>query len=85
VGSHHTEGLLDAKAQSAAHAPRDLPAEGAQAASQRSSSLRLALFDGPTGLEGRGTQLHQFPLGGVVGSLQRLGPVGSAPQRGAQA
>jgi hypothetical protein len=85
VGSHHTEGLLDAKAQSAAHAPKDMPAEGAQAASQRASSLRLALFNGPAGLEGRGTQLHQFLLEGVVGSLQHLSPVGSAPQRGAQA
>jgi hypothetical protein len=42
----------------AAHAPRDMPTEGAQAAGQRASSLRLALFDGLAGLEGRGTQLH---------------------------
>jgi hypothetical protein len=47
--------------------------------------LRVALFDGLAGLEGRGKQLHQLPLGGVVGSLQRLGPVGGMPQRGAQA
>jgi hypothetical protein len=79
VGSHHAEGLLDAKAQSAAHAPRDMPAEGAQAASQRAPSLPLALFDGPAGLEGRDTQLHQFPLRGVAGSLQCLGSVGSTP------
>jgi hypothetical protein len=62
-----------------------VPAEGVQAAGQRASSLRLALFDGPTGLEGRGAQLHQLPLGGVVGGLQRLSPVGRVPQRGAQA
>jgi hypothetical protein len=54
VGPHHTESLLDAKAQSAAHATRNVPAEGAQAAGQRASSLRLALFDSPAGLEGRG-------------------------------
>jgi hypothetical protein len=57
VGTHHAEGLLDAKAQSAAHAPGDVPAEGARAAGQRASSLRLALLDGLTGLEGCGTQL----------------------------
>jgi hypothetical protein len=85
VGPHHAEGLLDAKAQSAAHAPRDVPAEGAQAAGQRASSLPLALFDGTAGLEGCGSQLHQLPLGGVVGGLQRLGPVGRVPQRGARA
>jgi hypothetical protein len=62
-----------------------VPAEGAQAAGQRASSLRLALFDGLAGLEGRDTQLQQLLLGGVVGGLQRLGPVGRVPQRGAQA
>jgi hypothetical protein len=80
--SHHSESLLDAKVQSPAHAPGDMPAEGAQAASQRASSLCLALFHGLAGLEGRGMQL---PLRGVVGGLQRLGPVGRVPQRGAQA
>jgi hypothetical protein len=67
------------------HAPRDVPAESAQATAQRASSLRLALLHGLASLEGRGMQLHQLPLGGVVGSLQRLGPVGRVPQRGAQA
>jgi hypothetical protein len=62
-----------------------VPAEGAQATGQRASSLRLALLHGLAGLKGRGTQLQQLPLGGVVGSLQRLGPVGSMPQRSAQA
>jgi hypothetical protein len=65
--------------------PGDVPAEGAQAAGQRASSLRLALLHGLAGLEGRGTQLRQLLLGGVVGSLQRLGPIGRVPQRGAQA
>jgi hypothetical protein len=32
VRSHHPKSLLDAKLQSAAHAPGDVPAEGAQAA-----------------------------------------------------
>jgi hypothetical protein len=59
-----------------------VPAEGAQAAGQRASSLRLALFHGLAGLEGRRTQLL---LGGVVGGLQRLGPIGCVLQRGAQA
>jgi hypothetical protein len=47
--------------------------------------LRLALFDRLAGLEGRSAQLYQLPLGGVLGSLQRLGPIGRVPQRGAQA
>jgi hypothetical protein len=85
VGAHHAEGLLDAQVERATHAPRDVPAKGAQAAGQRASSLRLALFDGLAGLEGCGTQLHQLLLGGVVGGLQRLGPIGRMPQRGAQA
>jgi hypothetical protein len=47
--------------------------------------LCLALFDGLAGLEGCSTQLHQLLLGGVVGGLQFLGPIGRVPQRGAQA
>jgi hypothetical protein len=62
-----------------------MPAEGAQEAGQRAPSLRLALFHGLAGLEGCGTQLYQLLLGGVVGGLQRLGPIGRMPQRGAQA
>jgi hypothetical protein len=85
VGRHHAEGLLDAQVERATHAPRDVPDEGAQAAGQRALSLRLALFDDLAGLEGCSTQLHQLPLGGVVGGLQRLGPVGRMPQCGAQA
>jgi hypothetical protein len=85
VRSHRSESLLDAKVQSPVHAPGDVPAEGTQAASPRASSLRLSLLHGLAGLEGRGTQLQQLPLGGVVGGLQRLGPVGRVPQRGAQA
>jgi hypothetical protein len=83
--SHHSEGLLDTEVQSPAHAPRDVPAKGAQATSQRAPSLRLALLYGLAGLEGRRMQLQQLLLGGVVGGLQRLGPVGRVPQRGAQA
>jgi hypothetical protein len=30
--SHHSDGLLDAEVQGLAHAPGDVPAEGAQAA-----------------------------------------------------
>jgi hypothetical protein len=47
--------------------------------------VRLALLDRPTGLEGRSAQLYQLLLGTVVGRLQRLGSIGHAPQRGAQA
>jgi hypothetical protein len=83
--SHHSEGLLDVEVQSPVHAPSDVPAKGAQAAGQRASYLRLALFHGLAGLEGRRAQLQQLPLGGVVGGLQRLGPLGRVPQRGAQA
>jgi hypothetical protein len=60
-------------------------AEGAQAAGHRAPNLRLALLHGQAGLEGRRAQLQQLLLGGVVGRLQRLGPVGRVPQRGAQA
>jgi hypothetical protein len=83
--SHHSEGLLDTEVQRPAHAPGDMPAEGAQAASQRAPSLRLALLHGLAGLEGHRAQLQQLLLGGVVGGRQRLGPVGRVPQRGAQA
>jgi hypothetical protein len=62
-----------------------MPAKGAQTAGQRAFGLRLALFDRLAGLEGHDTQLYQLLLGGVVGSLQRLGPIGRVPQRGAQA
>jgi hypothetical protein len=62
-----------------------MPVEGAQAAGQRASSLRLALFDGLASLVGCSTQLDQLLLGGVVGGLPRLGPIGRVPQRGAQA
>jgi hypothetical protein len=83
VGSHHSEGLLDAKMQCPAHAPSDVAAKGAQAAGQRAPGLRLALLHGPAGLEGRMAQLLQLLLGGVVGGLQRLGPLSRVPQRGA--
>jgi hypothetical protein len=47
--------------------------------------MRLALLDRSAGLKGRSAQLYQLLLGRVVGRLQRLGPIGHAPQRGAQA
>jgi hypothetical protein len=62
-----------------------MPTKGAQTAGQRASGLRLALFDRLACLKGRSAQLHQLLLGGVVGGLQRLSPVGRMPQRGAQA
>jgi hypothetical protein len=65
--------------------PGNMAATGAQAVGQRTPGLRLAFLHGPAGLEGRGTQLQQLLLGGVVGGLQRLGPLSRVPQRGAQA
>jgi hypothetical protein len=62
-----------------------MPTKGTQAACQRAPSLRLALLDRLAGLEGRSAQLYQLSLGGVVGRLQRLGPIGRVPQRGVQA
>jgi hypothetical protein len=59
-------------------------AKGAQAAGQRASGLRFALLHDPAGLEGRGAQLPQLLLGGVVGGLQCLSPLGRVPQSGAQ-
>jgi hypothetical protein len=53
-----------------------MPTKGAQTAGQRASGLRFALFDRLAGLEGRSAQLYQLLLGGVVGSLQCLGPIG---------
>jgi hypothetical protein len=53
VRPHHSESLLDAEVQGPAHAPRDVPAEGAQAAGQRAPSLCLALLHSLAGLEGR--------------------------------
>jgi hypothetical protein len=59
--------------------------KGAQAAGQRAAGLCFALLHGMADLEGRATQLPQLLLGGVVGSLQRLGPFSCMPQSGAQA
>jgi hypothetical protein len=85
VGPHHAEGLLDTQMKRVAHAPRDMPTKGAQTACQRAPIVRLALLDRPAGLESSSTQLYQLPLGGVVGCLQCLGPIGRTPQRGSQA
>jgi hypothetical protein len=75
---------MDTEMQRPAHAPGDMPAEGAQAACQRTTSLRLALLYGLAGLKGCGAQLQQLLLTGVVGGLQRLSPLSRVPQRGAQ-
>jgi hypothetical protein len=62
-----------------------MPTKGVQTACQQGSSARLALLDCLAGLEGGSAQLYQLPLGGVVGRLQRLGPIGRTPQRGSLA
>jgi hypothetical protein len=71
--------------QRSAHASDDVAAKGAQTAGQRAPGPRLALLHGPASLEGRSAQLLQLLLGGVVGGLQRLGPLSRVPQRGVQA
>jgi hypothetical protein len=83
--SHHPEGLLDTEMQRPAHAPSDVPAAGAQAAGQRTTSLRLTLLYSLAGLKRCGAQLQQLLLGGVAGGLQHLSPLSRVPQRGAQA
>jgi hypothetical protein len=85
VGPHHSEGLLDAQLQRPAHPLGDMATKGTQAAGQGAAGLCLALLDGAAGLEGRIAQLPQLLLGGVVGILQRLGPLSRVPQGGAQA
>jgi hypothetical protein len=75
VGSYHSEGLLDAQTQCSAHPLGDVAAKGAQAAGQRAAGLCFTLLHGLAGFESRTTQLLQLLLGGVIGSLQRLGPL----------
>jgi hypothetical protein len=62
MGPHHTEGLPDAKMEGVAHALRDMPPEGAQAARQRAPGLCLSLLDLLAGLEGGEPQLLQLLL-----------------------
>jgi hypothetical protein len=72
VRSHHAKGLLDAQVKGVAHAPGDMPAEGAEATRHRAPSLRLAFLDLMAGLEGGGPQLLQLLLREVVGRLHSL-------------
>jgi hypothetical protein len=71
--------------QRPAHQLGDVTTKGTQAAGQRAAGLCFALPHGAAGLEGRATQLLQLLLGGVLGSLQCLGPLSCVPQGGAQA
>jgi hypothetical protein len=72
VGGHHTKRLLDTQVKGVAHAPGDMPTEGAEAAHHRAPSLRLAFLDLLACLEGGGPQLLQLLLRGVVGRLDSL-------------
>jgi hypothetical protein len=54
-------------------------AKSTQAAGQRAAGLCFALLHGSAGLEGRTAQLPRLLLGGVIGSLQRLGPLSCVP------
>jgi hypothetical protein len=65
--------------QRPAHPLGDVAAKGAQAAGQRAAGLCFTLLRGLAGLEGRTTQLLQLLLGGVIGSLQCLGPLSCMP------
>jgi hypothetical protein len=82
VGPHHAEGLLDAQVKGAAHAPRDMPAEGTQATRQRALGLRFTFLDRQAGLKGGGPQLPQLLFRGVVGCAHSLGLGGRMPQGG---
>jgi hypothetical protein len=62
VGSHHAESLLDTQVKGAAHAPGNMPAEGAEATRHRAPSLHLALLDLLARLEGGGPQLLRLLL-----------------------
>jgi hypothetical protein len=80
MGRHHAEGLLDAQVKGAAHAPGDMPTEGAQVTRQRAPGLHLTFFNRLAGLEGSGPQLFQLLLRGVVGRLHSLGLSGRVSQ-----
>jgi hypothetical protein len=49
-----------------------MPAQGAEATRHRAPGLRFAFLDALARLEGRGPQLFQLLLGGVVGRLDHL-------------
>jgi hypothetical protein len=85
VGGHHTKRLLDTQVKGAAHAPGDVPTEGAEAARHRGPSLCLAFLDLLACLEGGGTQLLQLLLREVVGHLNNLSLGRRVPQGGPQA
>jgi hypothetical protein len=72
VGSHHAKGLLNAQMKGAAHAPGNVPTEGAEATCHRSPGLHLAFFDLLAHLESGGPQLLQLLLRGDVGRLDSL-------------
>jgi hypothetical protein len=85
VGSHYAEGLLNAQVKGAAHAPRDVLAEGTQATRQRAPGLCFAFLDRLAGLESGGPQLPQLLFRGFVGRAHGLGLGGRVPQGGPQA
>jgi hypothetical protein len=85
VGRHNAESLLDAQVKGAAHAPGDMPTEGAEATCYRPPSLRLPFLDLQAGLEGGGPQLLQLLLCEVVGRLESLSLGRRVPQGGPQA
>jgi hypothetical protein len=62
VGSHYAESLLDTQVKGVAHAPGDVPTEGAEATRHRAPNLRLAFLDLLARLEGSGPQLLQLLL-----------------------
>jgi hypothetical protein len=71
--------------KSVAHAPGDMPAEGAEATRHRAPGLRLAFLDLLAGLEGGGLQLLQLLLRGIVGHLHSLSLGCRVPQGDPQA
>jgi hypothetical protein len=62
VGGHNAKGFLNSQVKGAAHAPGNVPTEGAEATRHRAPGLRLAFLDLLARPEGGSPQLLQFLL-----------------------
>jgi hypothetical protein len=71
VRRHHAKGFLDRQVQGTVHTPGNMPSQGAEATLHGVPGLRFAFLDALAHLEGRGLQLFQLLLGGIVGRLDR--------------
>jgi hypothetical protein len=82
---HYAEGLSDPQAERTSHTPGDMAAQGPEATRHRTPCLPGTLVDAQARLEGCLLQNLQFPLGGVVGRLERLRLRRRRPESGPQA